>query len=63
MGERPAAPEKSSLLDYNSISPMSGLLAAWNNGHWAVIATDLGSWLLILLVCFVPGVLFELLTP
>ena len=52
MRGRPAAPETSLLLDYISLSPISGLLQAWNSGHWAVIATNLGSCLLILLVCF-----------
>ena len=49
---RPVAPETSLLLDYLSLSPMTGLLTAWNNGHWAVVAADLGSFLLILIVNF-----------
>ena len=63
MRGRPAAPEISLLLDYISLSPMSGLLQAWNNGHWAVMATNLGSCLLILLVRFPSTRRPNLLTP
>lgn len=50
MHEGPAALEKSLILDYISVSPISSLLTAWNNGHWVVIATNSGSCLLILIV-------------
>ena len=62
MRRQPAAPERSLLLDYTSLGPSSGLLAAWNNGHWAVIATNLGSCLLILAVRFLPEICSNLLT-
>lgn len=63
MRGRPAAPETSLFLDYTSLGPMSGLLTAWNNKHWAVIATNLGSCLLILTVGFLSKADFVLLTP
>lgn len=63
MRERSAPPDKSVLLDYVSLNPISSLLAAWNNKHWAVVATNLGSCLLIFIVGLLSKLRLNLLNP
>lgn len=58
-----AAPEKSVFLDYMSLSPISSSLTAYDNRHWAVVATNLGSCLLILIVGLVSRTFGNVLTP
>lgn len=63
MREGPAALEKSLSLDYISLGPIRSSLTAWNNGHWVVIATDLGSYFLIMIVSFPSNACLNVLTP